>query len=82
MKQIEVKFERKGLAMESNREDVAMALKTWRLRTGLTQTDVAKRWNMSRWTILRVERAKNVSWEMAYRIFALLSEELRKENQE
>lgn len=82
MKPIEVKFERKGLAMESNREDVAMALKTWRLRSGLTQTDVAKRWNMSRWTILRVERAKNVSWEMAYRIFALLSEELRKENQE
>lgn len=82
MKQIEVKFERKGLAMESNREDVAMALKTWRLRSGLTQTDVAKRWNMSRWTILRVESAKNVSWEMAYRIFALLSEELRKENQE
>jgi DNA-binding XRE family transcriptional regulator len=82
MEHIEVKFERKGLAMESNREDVAMALKTWRLRSGLTQTDVAKRWNMSRWTILRVERAKNVSWEMAYRIFALLSEELRKENQE
>lgn len=76
---INAKMERQGLRMETDREEFAMALKTWRLRTGKTQDEVAKEWKCSRYTILRAERAKAISWTMAYRLFAHLAEELRKE---
>lgn len=79
-KKIVVKMKQKGLTMDIDKEAFAMALKTWRLRQGLTQEEVGKRWGCSRYTILRAERAKNITWEVAYRMFARLSEELRKEN--
>lgn len=81
MKKIEVKMEQRGLGMEVDKEAFAMALKTWRLRTGLTQAQVGERWGCSRFTILRAERAQNITWEMAYRLFSKLSEELRKEGE-
>lgn len=81
MKKIQVKMEQKGLTMEADREQVAMALKTWRLRQNLTQQQVADMWGMSRFTIMRVENAKNITWMMAYKIFAKLSNELNKEEQ-
>lgn len=79
MKQIKVEMKRQGLEMEINQQDFAMALKTWRLRQGLTQLEVGKRWGCSRFTIIRAERAKNVTWEMAYKLFAKLAGELEKE---
>lgn len=79
MKQIKVEMKRQGLEMEINQQDFAMALKTWRLRQGLTQSEVGKRWGCSRFTIIRAERAKNVTWEMAYKLFAKLAGELEKE---
>lgn len=79
MKQIKVEMKRQGLEMEINQQDFAMALKTWRLRQGLTQEVVGKRWGCSRFTIIRAERAKNVTWEMAYKLFAKLAGELEKE---
>lgn len=79
MEKIEVKIEKKGLDLEINKEEFALALKTWRLRQGLTQREVGERWGCSRFTIMRAESAKNVTWEMAYRLFAKLSTELRKE---
>ena len=79
-KKIVVKMKQKGLTMDIDKEAFAMALKTWRLRQGLTQEEVGKRWGCSRYTILRAERCKNITWEVAYRMFARLSEELRKEN--
>lgn len=82
MRKIQVKMEQKGLTMEADREQVAMALKTWRLRQGLTQKQVADMWGMSRFTIMRVEKAKNISWMVAYRVFAKLSNELKKEEQQ
>lgn len=72
-------MKRQGLEMEINQQDFAMALKTWRLRQGLTQSEVGKRWGCSRFTIIRAERAKNVTWEMAYKLFAKLAGELEKE---
>lgn len=68
-----------GLTIEADREEVALALKTWRLRHDLTQEAVAQRWGMSRYTILRAERAKPISWTMAYKIWARLAAELSKE---
>lgn len=67
------------LKMEADKNEVALALKTWRLRSGLTQKQVGERWGMSRYTIMRAESARNITWEMAYRIFAKLSGELTKE---
>ena len=67
------------LKMEADKNEVALALKTWRLRQGLTQKRLGERWGMSRYTIMRAESASNITWEMAYRIFAKLSSELQKE---
>lgn len=82
MKKIEVKMERVGLTMDIDKEAFAVALKTWRLRHGLTQAEAGKKWGLSRYTIMRAESGKNITWETAYRMFARLSEELRKEGQE
>ena len=82
MKKIEVKMERVGLTMDIDKEAFAVALKTWRLRNGLTQAQAGERWGLSRYTIMRAESGKNITWETAYRMFARLSEELRKEGQE
>lgn len=81
MDKIEVKMVQKGLTMEADKQDFALALKTWRLRQGLTQKQVGDRWGCSRFTIIRAENAKNVTWEMAYRLFAKLAVELKKEDQ-
>lgn len=80
MEKIVVKMKQKGLEMDVNKEEFALALKTWRLRQGLTQEEVGERWGCSRWTIMRAEKAKNLTWEMAYKMFAKLSRELTKES--
>lgn len=80
MEQIKVEMKQDGLEMDINKQSFAMALKTWRLRNGMTQKEVGDRWGCSRYTILRAERAKELTWEMAYKLFAKLSNELRKEN--
>lgn len=82
MKKIELKMERKGPEMDVDKQEFAMALKTWRLRQGLTQEELGKRWGCSRFTIIRAERAKDVTWEMAYRLFARLAIELENEKRE
>lgn len=81
MRAIEVKMERVGLTMDIDKEAFAVALKTWRLRNGLTQAQAGERWGLSRYTIMRAESGKNITWETAYRMFARLSDELRKEGQ-
>lgn len=82
MEQIKVEMKPQGLTMEADRQEVALALKTWRLRSGLTQKQVGEKFGMSRYTIMRVEAARDVTWEMAYRVFAKLSAELAKEGKE
>ena len=79
MEKISVKMKRNGLEMDINQQDFAMALKTWRLRQGLTQDEVGQRWDCSRFTIIRAEKAKRLTWEMAYKLFAKLAGELEKE---
>lgn len=80
MEQIKVEMKKAGLTMEVDSKDFALALKTWRLRQGLTQREVAQRWECSRFTIMRAEAAKQITWEMAYRLFARLAYELEQEN--
>ena len=69
-----------GLKMDINRQDFALELKTWRLRNGLTQLQVANKFGCSRFTIMRAEQAKTITWEMAYRLFMNLLQELKNEN--
>lgn len=79
MEQIKVEMKKQDLTMEVDRNEFALALKTWRLRRALTQRQVADMFGCSRYTIMRAENAQPVTWEMAYRLFARLSDELRKE---
>lgn len=79
MKQIKCEMKQEGLTMDVDREQFAMALKTWRIRSGYTQRQVALRWGISRYTVMRIEAADTISWEMAYRVFARLSYELQNE---
>lgn len=68
-----------GTTLEIDREEVGLELAKWRLRQGLTQQELAQRWGISRFTIIRAEKGKNVSWQFAYAIWSKLSQELRKE---
>lgn len=79
MEQITVQMTPKGLEMDVNKEEFALALKTWRLRQGYTQKQAGELFGCSRFTIMRAEGAKNVTWEMAYKLFAKLATHLRKE---
>ena len=72
-------MKRRGLRMVTNREEFALELKTWRLRMNLTQAQAGSRFGVSRYTIIRAERAQELSWEMAYRLFAQLSKQLKDE---
>lgn len=81
MEQINVEMKPVGISMDVDKQQFALALKTWRLRSGLTQKEVGERFGCSRYTIMRCERGKDITWEMAYKMFARLSEELRKEAQ-
>lgn len=81
MKTIKVEMQQKGLELDCDRQEFALALKTWRLRHAYTQKQVGEMWGISRYTIIRAENGKEITWEMAYRLFARLSEELRKEGQ-
>lgn len=79
MEQIKVEMKPNGLEMDVDKNEFALALKTWRLRQGLTQKQAGERFGVSRFTIIRAENARNVTWETAYRLFAKLAIELRKE---
>lgn len=82
MDKIEVTMKQDGLSMDVDKQAFAMSLKTWRLRRGLTQAQVGQRWGCSRYTIMRAEKTQNLTWEMAYRLFARLSVELQQEAKE
>lgn len=77
---IHVELQTKGVTVDVDRQEFALALKTWRLRSNLTQRQVAERWGCSRFTIMRAEDARDITWEMAYRLFNRLSWELREED--
>ena len=79
MEQIKCEMKQDGLSMEVDRQQFALALKTWRLRQGLTQRQLAQRWGTNRYAIMHAELAKDITWENAYKLFAKLSGELRKE---
>lgn len=76
---MKTKIKERGLSVEIDRQQMALELKMWRLRVGLTQAQVAERWGTHRWAILHIENAHPVSWMTAYRVWNHLAKELRKE---
>lgn len=70
-----------GLSVDIDRQEFALALKTYRLRVNLTQKQLAQLWGTNRYAIIKAETAKPISWELAYKLFAKLSNALRDESQ-
>lgn len=79
MEEMTITMKPVGTEMATDMQGLALALKTYRIRQGLTQQQLGERWGMSRYTLMAVEKARQVSWVMTYRIFNRLSEELRRE---
>lgn len=83
MEKINVKLKKDKLKVDVDRQDFALALKTWRLRSDLTQEEAGRRLGgVSRFTIMRAEAGKPVTWETAYKLFAKLANQLEIENKE
>lgn len=72
-------FKENGHEMDVDRDQVALAVKKFRLRLGLSQRELGERWGLTRYQIIRVEKAKNLSWEAAYKTWAMLLRDLAKE---
>lgn len=77
---VTIKYNPEHLTVDINKHEFALALKTWRLRNGLTQKQAGEIMSCSRYTIMRAESGESISWESAYRMFAKLARELRKES--
>lgn len=74
-----MEIKRRGTELEIDRQEVGVELAKWRIRQGLTQQQLGEKWGMSRFSIIRAEKGKNVSWEFAYKIWSKLLQEMRKE---
>lgn len=76
------KTSQQELLTEEQRQDLGAELIMWRLRVGRKQKDVARELGLSRWTISRIEHdAREVNIATAYKVYAFLVRELRKETQ-
>lgn len=72
MEQITPTVKREGLTMQTDAQELALSLKTYRLRNGLTLPELGKRWDCSRYTLMRIEAAKHVSWTTMYKVASQL----------
>lgn len=81
METIKCEMKAKGLTMEVDKQEFALALRTYRLRQALTQRQLAALWGVGRDAILKAENGQNISWMMAYRLFAKLSAALKEEGE-
>lgn len=78
-KKIRLTMEQHGPTYQVNQDEMALAVRTYRARNGLSQAALGNRWGLSRYTIMNVENSKKVHWITAYKIFASLAEDLKKE---
>ena len=67
--------------MTVDRAAFGLAIKKYRLRHQWTQRQLGERWGLSRYTIIRAERAQNITWESAYKLAAKLAADMAKEDQ-
>lgn len=64
----------------TDRDGLSIELKKYRLRAGLTQRQLGELWGVSRYTIIRAEGSKTITWQSAYRIFTQLAKCLAAED--
>lgn len=77
---INPEMHQKGIMLETDVPTFAVALRTWRIRQNMSQEQVARRWGVSRHTILRCESGKDQHWTTRYRLFYCLCKELNAES--
>lgn len=77
MEKIDIEFKPVGLSLETDVEHFALALKMWRIRRGISQREAAEICNVSRHSILRAEAGNPSSWKVLYRIFSVMSDDLK-----
>ncbi len=65
--------------MPIDRDTMARELFEWRTRNGLLQREVAERFGVSRYTIMRAENCDYLAVPTAYLVMSKLTQELRKE---
>lgn len=69
-------------SLEIDRKALAQELITWRLRAGLTQSEAAAKFGLSRYSILRCETQRYIGLAIAYRLSAQLAKAIREESLE
>lgn len=79
--QITPTIKRRGLTMETDAQELAVSLKTYRVRNGFTLPQLGKMWGTSRYTLMRIEAAKHVSWVTMYKIANQLIQAIQNEKQ-
>lgn len=72
-------IKRNGLKMEADVVELAWQLKTYRIRSGLTQKQLAEKWGVSRYTLIRIEGGYEVGWPTMYKVASKLIQATREE---
>lgn len=72
-------IKRNGLKMEADVVQLAWELKTYRIRSGLTQKQLAEKWGVSRYTLIRIEGGYEVGWPTMYKVTSKLIQATREE---
>lgn len=72
-------IKRNGLKMEADVVELAWQLKTYRIRSGLTQKQLAEKWGVSRYTLIRIEGGYEVGWPTMYKVTSKLIQATREE---
>lgn len=65
--------------MTVDRAAFGLEIKKYRLRHQWTQKQLGERWGLSRYTIIRAEKAQNITWESAYKLAAKLASDMAKD---
>ena len=79
MELIKPTIERRGLTMETDAQELAVSLKTYRLRQGLSLPKLGELWGVSRYSLMRIEAGKHVSWMMMYKVANQLIKSIQNE---
>lgn len=74
-----IEAKRKGTKIEIDREQLAAELFMYRHKAQLTQEELAEKWHVSRYSIMRAEKGAYISMGLLFTIYANLTEALRKE---
>lgn len=53
-----------------DKNELALTVKQYRIAKGMTQKELGDKCGVSRYTIMRVENAQDITWMSAYKVFA------------